>query len=167
MYDKNNDEPIVTQPDCRCCQPTITYNSLSKYGRVGLGRQQSETETVDILSLEIEKIRGILAMSEGSIPTAKKDMLNFALRDKEAQLREVRARQDALRMEEELKKAEEEARKKAQAATEEEKKEGSEAAETTEPPKLSQLIKELAQQIVTDFLKNEAFQKQVCDTHGE
>ena len=106
-------------------------------------------------------------MSEGSIPTAKKDMLNFALRDKEAQLREVRARQDALRMEEELKKAEEEARKKAQAATEEEKKEGSEATETTEPPKLSQLIKELAQQIVTDFLKNEAFQKQVCDTHGE
>ena len=106
-------------------------------------------------------------MSEGSIPTAKKDMLNFALRDKEAQLREVRARQDALRIEEEMKKAEEEARKKAQAATEEEKKEGSEATETTEAPKLSQLIKELAQQIVTDFLKNEAFQKQVCDTHGE
>ena len=83
-------------------------------------------------------------MSEGTIPTAKKDMLNFALRDKEDQLREVRARQDALRIEEELKKAEEEARKKHEAATEEEKKEGSEATENTEPPKLSQLIKELS-----------------------
>ena len=57
-----------------------------------MARQQSETETIDILSLEIEKIRGILAMSESTIPTAKKDMLNFALRDKEAQLRDVRAR---------------------------------------------------------------------------
>ena len=132
-----------------------------------MGRQQSETETIDILTLEIEKIRGILAMSESTIPTAKKDMLNFALRDKETQLREVKARQEVLRVEEELKKQEEEERKRAQAATEEEKKQGSTTAETSEPPKLSQLIKEQSQQIVTDFLKNEAFQKQVCDTHGE
>ena len=106
-------------------------------------------------------------MSESTIPIAKKDMLNFALRDKEAQLREVKARREAGRIEEEMKKAEEEARNKAQHATEEEKKEGSEATQTAEPPKLSQLIKEQSQQIVSDFLKNEAFQKQVCDTHGE
>ena len=81
-------------------------------------------------------------MSEGTIPTAKKDMLNFALRDKEAQLREVKARREACRIEEEMKKAEEEARNKAQHATEEEGKEGSEATQTAEPPKLSQLIKE-------------------------
>ena len=105
-------------------------------------------------------------MSESTIPSAKKDMLNFALRDKEAQLREVRARQEVLRIEEETKKAEEEARKLAQQTSEEEKKDGS-SAETAEPPKLSQLIREQSQQIVTDFLKNEAFQKQVCDTHGE
>ena len=81
-------------------------------------------------------------MSESTIPIAKKDMLNFALRDKEAQLREVKARREAGRIEEEMKKAEEEARNKAQHATEEEKKEGSEATQTAEPPKLSQLIKE-------------------------
>ena len=38
---------------------------------------------MEIISVEIEKIRGILQMSEGSMPQAKKDMLGIALKEKE------------------------------------------------------------------------------------
>lgn len=60
------------------------YLSLSK----GLfGRHHSMDESIEMLTLEIEKIKGILAMAQSSIPASKKDMLNFALKDKELQLR--------------------------------------------------------------------------------
>jgi hypothetical protein len=53
-------------------------------------RTISEEETIDIITLEIEKIKGILTMAEGSIPAAKIDMLAFALKDKEAQLKMIK-----------------------------------------------------------------------------
>jgi len=43
-----------------------------------------------MLQLEIEKINGILIMSEGTIPNSKREMLALALKDKEMSLRLLR-----------------------------------------------------------------------------
>jgi len=69
------------------------------------GRNHSEEESMDIISLEIEKIKGILTMAESSIPASKRDMLNFALKDKEMQLRSLRELQEARKAAELAKKA--------------------------------------------------------------
>ena len=55
----------------------------------------SDEETLEIISLEIEKIKGVLAVAENAIPAAKRDMLNFALKDKEAMLRKMKEDQEA------------------------------------------------------------------------
>lgn len=59
-----------------------------------------------IITLEIEKIKGILTMAEGAIPAAKRDMLAFALKDKEMQLKMIKEHQE-LRKESALKELEE------------------------------------------------------------
>lgn len=59
-------------------------------------------ESIELLTLEIEKIKGILTMAQGSIPASKKDMLNFALKDKELQLRLISESHEAKREAERL-----------------------------------------------------------------
>lgn len=58
------------------------------------GRSSSDHEAVDILQLEIEKIKGILQMAEGSIPNSKKEMLSLALKDKEMSLKLLKESQE-------------------------------------------------------------------------
>ena len=92
------------------------------------GRKATEEEAIDMLTLEIEKIKGILAMAEGSIPASKKDMLSFALKDKELQLRILKESQQAKREAERLKMvAEEEAKAALMAKIAEEAKAAQEA----------------------------------------
>jgi len=43
----------------------------------------TDDQNIDVISLEVDKIRSILQMTEASLPAAKKDMLAFALKDKE------------------------------------------------------------------------------------
>ena len=78
-------------------------------------------------------------MSENAIPAAKKDMLTFALKDKELQLKLFKETLTLNKAEETAKKLEEELKKK----VEEEKKEEESAEDQpakVEPPKLSQLV---------------------------
>ncbi len=87
----------------------------------------SEDETIDIITLEVEKIKGILTMAEGAIPAAKRDMLAFALKDKEMQLKMIKEHAE-IRKEAAKKQEEEEAKKRLEAAKDlaEEKKSPSE-----------------------------------------
>ena len=55
----------------------------------------NDEETLEIISLEIEKIKGVLAVAENAIPAAKRDMLNFALKDKESLLKRMKNDQEA------------------------------------------------------------------------
>ena len=91
-YDKQAEEMAALvemqnrAPACRCCQPKLseTEARLAQLGRgLSSGQKHSEEETMEIISVEIEKIRGIMQMSEGSMPQAKKDMLGIALKEKE------------------------------------------------------------------------------------
>ena len=43
----------------------------------------TEEQTIDVISLEVDKIKSILQMAEATLPAAKKDMLVNTLRDKE------------------------------------------------------------------------------------
>jgi len=82
-------------PDPAAHHPHEHFMSPSEQRVINLqksifGRKATEEEACDILQLEIEKIKGILQMAGASIPASKKDMLNFALKDKENQLRLLR-----------------------------------------------------------------------------
>ena len=66
---------------------------------------------MQILQLEIDKIKGILQMAEGSIPNSKRDMLTLALKDKEISLKLLKESQEMKKEAERLQKvAEEEAK---------------------------------------------------------
>ena len=97
-------------------------------------------------------------MAEANLPTAKKDMLVFALKEKELQLKHLeevvaQKKKEQEKKEDDDQKMSEE--KKEEAAAEEKKKEG--------PPRLSQLITTASQTVVTDFLKNKSFLDQVSE----
>ena len=66
-------------------------------GLFGGNKHVTDEETIDIISLEVEKIRGIMTMSEGAMPTAKRDMLGIALKEKEIQLVMLREKQEVRR----------------------------------------------------------------------
>ena len=135
----------------KCCQPK-TSDSEGRLGYFGRGlfggnKHVTDEETIDIISLEVEKIRGIMKMAAGAMPTAKRDMLGIALKEKEIQLLMLRESQ-AVRMEEEKAQKLE---KEAKAAEAEEAKRleegllistGGVKPVKVEPPKISQLIKE-------------------------
>ena len=118
----------------------------------------TEEQTIDIITLEVDKIRSILQMTEASLPTAKRDMLAFALKEKELQLKLLTETAAIKKEEEAIKKVVEQEKKDAQ----EEKKEESVAKPAT-PPRLSQLITTASQTVVTDFLRNDEFLQQVRD----
>ena len=73
-------------------QPRLVQHSIK--GLFG-GIASTEEETVEIISLEIEKIKGVLSVAENVIPAAKRDMLNFALRDKETTLLKMKEQREA------------------------------------------------------------------------
>ena len=114
-------------------------------------------------------------MSEGAMPQGKRDMLGIALKEKEIQLAMLREKQTAKLEADRANKLMDEAKSAAveksnaaeeggdssQAATETNK------AEKVEPTKISALIKEKSTRIVEDFIKNEAFLKQVSETNGD
>ena len=141
------EEQQNSMPKCKCCQPKLsdTEARIAQLGR-GLfgGQKHSDEETIDIISIEIEKIRGIMTMSEGAMPQAKRDMLGIALKEKEIQLKMLREKHEAKKEAERAKKLEDEA--KAAVAEEARKTEEGTAAEAksekVEPPKISLLIKE-------------------------
>jgi len=118
------------------------YLSLSK----GLfGRHHSMEEQMELMTLEIEKIKGILSMSKGSIPASKKDMLLIALKDKEQQLRLIKESQEAKLEAEKAQKLAEENQSSEQSLTEEAKKNSAqigdaEEAKKEEQPKMSARI---------------------------
>lgn len=183
-YDKQAEEMAALEemqnkaPSCRCCQPKIT-DMEARLGLMGRGlfggQKYTEEETIEIITIEIEKIRSIMQISEGAMPQAKRDMLGIALKEKEIQLALLKEKQAAKLEGEKAKKLEdepkvtesEEAKKAAEEGEASAAKTESVDAEKVEPAKISALIKEQSLKIVNDFIKNEAFLKQVSETNGD
>ena len=92
------------------------------------GRKATEEEAIDMLNLEVEKIKGILSMAQGSIPASKRDMLSIALKDKELQLQMLKESQAVKKEAERLQKATEEARAAEESKAAEEVKKAAEGA---------------------------------------
>ena len=98
-------------------------------------------------------------MTEANLPAAKKDMLAFALKEKELHLLSLKEAAAAKKTEEDSKMKEEVKDVEQKESSQEKPKK-----EVMAPPRLSQLITTASQTIVTEFLKNKSFQDQIRET---
>ena len=124
-YDAEQGQPAAQEPQ--------GFMSLSEQRVINLqkglfGRKATEEEAIDMLNLEVEKIKGILSMAQGSIPASKKDMLTIALKDKELQLQMLKESQAVKKEAERLQKATEEAKAAEESKAAEQVKKAAEGA---------------------------------------